>query len=159
MTGLLRVFFAASVVLSPAASFADELLPAESSIPEVIDHYVARLLKLDDVQPAKPADAANLVRRLTLDLAGRIPSTAEARAYVESGDENKRTALIERLLASPDYTLHERNELDVLLLADGSSSNDEWRKYLRTAVEENRPWDRLFREMMLGRLFSSPDST
>ena len=112
MTGLLRVFFAASVVLSPAASFADELLPAESSIPEVIDHYVARLLKLDDVQPAKPADAANLVRRLTLDLAGRIPSTAEARAYVESGDENKRTALMcglvflglngERLQADPD---------------------------------------------------------
>jgi len=150
MTSFLRFFLATSILLPATASFGDELLPADRAIYEVIDHYITLKLKQDGIPPVKPADDANLVRRLTLDLAGRIPSTAEARAYVESSDANKRNTLIERLLASPDYAFHHRNELDALLLA-GNGSHDEWRAYLRTAADENRPWDQMFREMMLGR--------
>ena len=40
---------------------------------------------------AKPADDAEFLRRVTLDLAGRIPTTAETRAFVGSTAPTKWT--------------------------------------------------------------------
>ena len=85
-------------------------------IEEVVDHYVEARLKQEGVTPAAQADDANLVRRLTLDLAGRIPTAAEARAYVESADPSKRTKLVDRLIASPGFVRHQANEFDVMLM-------------------------------------------
>jgi Protein of unknown function (DUF1549) len=88
-----------------------------------------------------------LLRRLTLDLAGRIPTCAEAKAYVESKDPDKRAKLLERLMASPEYVRHAATEFDTLL----RSANDRARSlrpYLLVALKENRPWDRMFRELM-----------
>jgi hypothetical protein len=130
---------------SPAA--AEDLLPPDRPIPEVIDHYVGRKLTQAGVTPAPQADDATLVRRLTLDLAGRIPTPAEARAYIESKDPGKRAKLIDRLMASPDYVRHSATEFDTLL-RNGSDLAPSLRKYLLVALRENRPWDRMFRELM-----------
>ena len=129
---------------------ADELEPADRSIAGVVDHYVNLKLKQQNVRSAKPAEDFNFVRRVTLDLAGRIPTTAEARDYIKSTAADKKTKLIDRLLASPDFAYHQRNELDSLLM-EGERNSAEWRQYLLTAVRENRSWDQLFREMMIGR--------
>ena len=59
-----------------------ELLPAEREIPDVIDAYVGQKLAAVNVSPASVADDANLVRRTTLDLVGRIPTVAEAKAVL-----------------------------------------------------------------------------
>src|SRR5262245_10022230 len=131
---------------SPA--FADELLPPTKSIEEVVDHYVEARLQQENVTPAPQAEDANLVRRLTLDLAGRIPTAAEASAYAESTDPAKRVQLVDRLLASPAFVRHQANEFDVMLMGGnnrGRSLND----YLTRALKENRPWDRIFRDLML----------
>ena len=66
--------------------------------------------------PATPSAAASpwetpdgmatdsvMVRRLYLDLAGRIPTKEEAQAYVLGGKPNRRKELVERLLASDDF--------------------------------------------------------
>src|SRR4051794_20327536 len=50
---------------------------------------------------AGPASDAEFFRRLHLDLCGRIPTSAEARAFLADRGPDKRTALIDRLLASP----------------------------------------------------------
>ena len=129
---------------------AGDLESADRSIHDVIDHYVHLKLKQQNVRSASLAEDFNFVRRVTLDLAGRIPTTAEAREYVESTAADKKLKLIDRLLASPDFAYHQRNELDSLLM-EGQRSSDEWRQYLLAAVRENRSWDQLFREMMIGR--------
>ena len=138
------------LVLQVAPLRAAELLPTDTPIDVVIDHYVRLKCQQDDIQPARLADNANLIRRTTLDLAGRIPTVAEAKAYIKSSTPQKRTMLVDRLLASPDFAFHHRNELDALLLA-GKKEDNEWRKYLLKAARENRPWDQMFREMMIGR--------
>ena len=96
------------------------------------------------------ADDATLVRRLTLDLAGRIPTAAESRAFVESTDPEKTVRLVDRLMASPGYVRHQVAELDAMLMAGERGS---LRDYLVRAVGENGSWDRIFRELML------PDQT
>ncbi len=127
---------------------AAELLPPDRPLHEAIDHYVNEAMKADNVAPAPPTDDATVIRRLSFDLAGRLPTLAEVKAYVESTDPAKKSQLVDRLLASPDFPLHHRNELDGLLMGD--RSDGPFREWLLKAARENRPWDVMFRQMMLG---------
>ena len=138
-----------SLWFATGLSAAAELPPADSPIEQVIDQFVNEKLAAEKVTPTSQADDLNLLRRLSLDLAGRIPTTAEAQAFVANTSLTKRVELVDRLLASPDFPLHQRNELDRLLLP--LKPNDgEFRKYLLWATQQNRPWDAMFRDMLLG---------
>ena len=125
-----------------------ELPPPDAAASQVIDACVAGRLAADGIAPAAVVDDARFLRRVTLDLAGRIPTAAETREFLALDAPDKRTQLVDRLLASADFAFHQRNEIDLLLLAR-IERDDEWRAYLLDAVRENRGWDRLFREVLL----------
>ncbi len=111
----LSLFAALTAILAFAPrALADDLLPADRPIDKAIDHYLDQLLKEEGVTPAPQADDAVLVRRLTLDLVGRIPTPDEVKAYVESKDPNRRAHLVDRLLASPAHIRHEATESSTL---------------------------------------------
>jgi hypothetical protein len=55
---------------------------------------------------APGADHGAYVRRVTLDIAGRVPSVGEVDAFVADKSTNKFEKLVDRLLASPDYADH-----------------------------------------------------
>lgn len=133
--------------VAPFASAA-ELLPADRPIESVIDHYVDALLAKENVTAAPQADDANRLRRTMLDLVGRIPTPQETREYIDSGEAEKRQQLVDRLLATPAYIQHQANEFDTMLM---NGMNGSLREYLLKAFEEKRPWDQMFREMLLGR--------
>ncbi|MBI1311205.1 DUF1553 domain-containing protein [bacterium] len=143
------VLFSALAILLPLSLHASELRPADQPIEQVIDHYVDALTKADEVPAASQTGDATLLRRLTLDLAGRIPTAREARAYTESTSASKRVELVDRLLASPDFAFHHRNELEEILLPN-RRNDGEFRKYLLWAAEQNRRWDDMFRDMLTG---------
>src|SRR5438067_12686809 len=104
-----------ALLLSPCFARAADLLSADRPIPEVIDHDIDAKLKTAGVVPAPPADDYTLVRRLMLDLVGRIPTPAETEAYVQSGDPHKREALVDRLMASPAFVRHQANQFEAML--------------------------------------------
>jgi len=135
------------VAAMPAAAVAADLLPPDRPIAEVVDHYVDAKLREAGVAAAPQADDATLVRRITLDLAGRIPTTAEARQFVAATDPAKRQQLIDRLIASPWFDRHLATELNALLRGHDGSGPD-LRKYVLAAVREKRPWNRMFRELL-----------
>ena len=136
------------IVAWPMGLSAAERSPARTnSIPQVVDEHVDRALAEAGVQAAPTADDANLIRRLTLDLAGRIPTTAEVQSFVTSQAADKRTQLIERLMASPEFDAHQINEFDTLLMYGTSGS---LREYLTVAIREGRGWDRVYRDLITG---------
>ncbi|MBY0524494.1 MAG: DUF1549 and DUF1553 domain-containing protein [Gemmataceae bacterium] len=137
---LLLVFASRSVI------GADEPPPAEKPIGNVVDHFIDLKLKQENITPAPQADDATFIRRLTLDLVGRIPTAAETKAFVESTDPEKRVRLIDRLMASPGFVRHQATEFDTMLMYGTQASI---RDYLVQALTENRPWDRIFREVLL----------
>jgi len=139
------VIIMAATFSAPAKG--DDLLPPNRPVPEVIDHYIDLKLKNEKITPAPQADDATFVRRLYLDLAGRIPTTFEARQFIESTDPMKRTKLIGELVASPEFVRYNATEFDVMLRNDNPSGGSV-RGYLLAAFKENRPWDRIFRELM-----------
>lgn len=148
--GLLAVAaaFWGPVDLNPAR--AEGLLPPEHPGPQVIDQYIAARQRSAQVRPAALVDDAQFIRRVTLDLAGRIPTLAEWQTYAAASDPEKKPLLVDRLLQSPDFAFHQRNWLDAMLLPMRRNEG-RWREYLLAAARENRPWDRMFQEMLLGR--------
>jgi Protein of unknown function (DUF1549)/Protein of unknown function (DUF1553) len=96
---------------------------------------------------AGQASDAEFCRRVYLDLAGRIPSLEETRAFLADGDADKRTKLIDRLLASEDHVRRMSQVLHVMLM-ERLGDHAEWQKYLRESVRANKPWDQLVREIL-----------
>ncbi|HEY7309104.1 MAG TPA: DUF1549 domain-containing protein [Gemmataceae bacterium] len=136
------------VALFPAVSvaMADGLLPPGQPVEQVVDHYLAVRLKEEGITPAGPAGDANLIRRLALDLAGRIPTVDETTAFVASTSPNKRVELVERLMSSPAFARHQATEFDTMLM---NGTRGSVRPYLLTALTEKRSWDRIYRDLML----------
>ncbi len=124
-----------------------ERLPADRPMPDVIDHHVDQQLQKAKVIPAPQADVATLVRRLYLDLAGRIPTPTETREYIESTDPRKRDKLVAELVASLEFIRHNANEFDAFLRNDNGDGGSV-RPYLLAAFKEGRPWDRMFRDLL-----------
>jgi len=119
---------------------------AERPIAEVVDHYVDLRLAKEVVPAAPAADDATLVRRLTLDLVGRIPTAAEVRAYVDATDPDKRAGLVDRLMATPGFARHQAEAFDALLMTGVKGSV---REYLVRAFGAGRTWDEVFRALLV----------
>lgn len=147
------------LVSSLATGFANaqtsaKLLPADRPIEQAVDHYIDAKLKEDAVTPAPTADDAAILRRLTLDLNGRVPTVAEMDEYLKSSDPDKKAKLVDRLLASSSFARHNAQTFFAFMQYNdgqrrkGDKGNPLY-DYLLTSFNENRGWDRIFREMML----------
>ena len=97
--------------------------------------------------PAPLADDAEFLRRVWLDLAGRIPNAEETRRFLDNSDPNKRSQMIDQLLAAPTYAAR-MQELFHVVLMERRGDNEKWKQYLRTAFEQNKPWDQIVRELL-----------
>lgn len=97
------------------------------------------------------ASDAEFLRRVTLDLAGTIPASDQARAFLADADPAKREKLIDRLLASPDYARRMEQAITVMFLerrSGGKIPDAQWGEFLRRAFASNEPWDRIVRAMI-----------
>ena len=142
------------LALSPARSQEAkvDLLPADRSISSAIDHYVAVVLREAKVTPAPVADDAALLRRVMLDLIGRIPTIGEMDEYLAATDADKKTKLVDRLIGSSAFVRHQAQEFSTLLQAADAGRKAKSgliRDYLNGAIAENRGWDQIFREVLL----------
>lgn len=101
--------------------------------------------------PTPVGDDATFVRRLHLDLTGRIPTSHEARAFLDDPAADKRAKLVHRLLGGPEHVRHMVVSFDVWLMerrADKHVKADEWRAWLGAAFAANRPYNELVRDIL-----------
>ncbi len=104
---------------------------------------------------ANPASDDNtFVRRIYLDIIGRIPTTRETEKFLSSKQENKRAKLIDELLASEAYVQHAFNYwADVLRLTSngnqtGGITGAAYANFVKGSLRENKPYDQFVREMI-----------
>jgi hypothetical protein len=149
---MMRWFFLPALLVVAVAPLG--AAPPERPLEQVIDQQIDAALKSAGVTPAPSADDAAFLRRATLDLVGRIPTLGELNAYLARTDPAKKLELIERLMSSPAFVRHQTQEFYTLMALDDQrpkkgSTPGALRDYLQTSFAENRPWDRIFRELML----------
>ncbi len=148
------------LVLACVATGWIQPLRADQSLHDLIariDAHVNARLQKEGVQPAELSDDVEFIRRVTLDLAGRIPTVAELEDYLQSKASDRKDQLIQRLLDSPDFAFQQRDQLDIMLL-QRDEYNERWREYLLEAARANRPWNQLFRETMLPEEYAANDT-
>jgi hypothetical protein len=112
--------------------------------PRIDELIVARL---NGATVAPQSDDAEFLRRVYLDLAGRIPSAAETRQFMADPTTDKRERLIDALLTGSDYPRRMR-ELFHAMLLERRGDNDEWAAFLRNAFEQNLPWHQIARAIL-----------
>jgi len=120
-----------------------------------IDRLVFAKLSELDITPALCSDAV-FVRRVYLDVTGKIPTAAEARSFIDSTySKNKRSELIDELLERPEFAdywsmkwgdaLRIKAEFPVNLWPNAAQIYHHW---VRTAIAQNKPYDQFVREML-----------
>jgi hypothetical protein len=137
--------FAAALALMPP--------PPAPAIPlhERIDQLVAAGHPDYAKQSAPLAPDAEFLRRAYLDLTGTIPTAADARAFLADRSPDKRTKLVDRLLASPGYARRMAQHFDVVFMErrrDEKVPRAVWEEYLRASFAANMPYDQLAREIL-----------
>ncbi|MFO0843805.1 MAG: DUF1553 domain-containing protein [Gemmataceae bacterium] len=119
-----------------------------------IDDRLASAWKQAGVPPAADADDSEWLRRVYLDLAGRIPSVTEARAFLADRREDRRRLLVERLLGGPRFATHFATVWRNLLLPEGNVnfqvrfSLPGFEKWLRDWVVSGRGYDAMVTELL-----------
>jgi mono/diheme cytochrome c family protein len=152
----LRAWIAAADSLpSPNQTAIQGGMPADSSA--AIDHFLAAEWKARGITPAPQCDDRTFIRRVMLDLIGRIPTPKETFAFLFDAAPDKRAALVDRLLASDEAALTFREKWDSLLMGRRGSRREErrreggWFAFLERAFKEDRPWNEVVQAIITAR--------
>ncbi len=118
-----------------------------------IDALLAADWQRHSIKPNAPASDEVLVRRLHLDIVGRIPTLEETRAFLASTDPAKRARLIDELLASDGYASHMFNFFaDLLRITDAGGKSkitaEAYAEWMKARLRDDTPYDRMVHEML-----------
>ena len=146
-------------VLNPKPGFAWNPLPQHNYIDQKIDAKLQRL----KIQPSPVVDDATFVRRASLDLTGQIPSPKTVQIFLAdpAPSRQKRSKLIERLIASTAYTDHWTVKWGDLLQSSRKYLGDKgvyaFREWIHDSIAANKPYDKMARELLTARGSSYDD--
>lgn len=139
-----------TVPLNQGESFAVRLAGWDRS--RLIDRLVAEKWKRLGLVPSAPADDATLLRRLYLDLSGRLPTPREAAEFLGDTRPDKRERLVEQLLAQPEFAdfwaLRWADLLRINREELGVQGAARYHAWLRDALARNLPYDQFLRELL-----------
>ncbi|HLQ46743.1 MAG TPA: DUF1549 domain-containing protein, partial [Planctomycetaceae bacterium] len=125
-----------------------------------IDAFILQRLEREALSPSPEADRTTLIRRLSLDLLGLLPSPDEVEAFVRDEQPDTYERLVDRLLASPHYgERFGRHWLDIARYADSNgftidSARQIWkyREWVINALNADLPFDQFTIEQLAGDL-------
>jgi hypothetical protein len=122
-----------------------------------IDKYIFQALKAANVAAAPATTDYEFIRRVTLDLTGRIPTPSQVTSFVADTTPEKRSKYIDSLLASPQWTdkwtqyfgdffqNNSTNATGTRRFQDGVVA---FNNYIRTSLTSGKPYDQMAREII-----------
>ena len=147
--GLLAILLVCLVNAKPQAA---ERASA-TALAAKIDQLIEAQWKQRSIQPAPLADDSEFLRRIYLDLTGRIPRVSEVREFLDDKAADKRAKLVDRLLHDPRYVFHLNNTWRAIILPPNNNQlllqqQPAFKTWLDRQVQENVPYDRMVRELL-----------
>jgi hypothetical protein len=133
----------------------------------LIDQYIWADLQKNNITPAGKTTDYEFIRRVTLDLTGRIPTATRVTQFIASTDPNKRTALIDELLAKPEWVdkwtmflgdlyKNTQQNTQVNIRAEGRNA---FHQYLHDSLAANKPYNKIATEIIAAQGQDSFDAT
>jgi hypothetical protein len=136
------------------------ITPAEwknaSSVPLApgeIDRLIDAELKAAGVKPAPRTTDEQFIRRVYLDVTGKLPSPPDIAEFVKDTDSKKRSKLIDRLLDSGDYASHWAAYWREVMSARQTDFRGRllarpFETWMTEQIKKNRHWDEIARELL-----------
>lgn len=129
-------------------------IPADPNLAQAaarIDMLVEAGLKKAELKPNPLASDEQFIRRVYLDIAGRIPTREEALEFINDGSVSKRAKVIDKLLNSDGYNSHLFNYFaDMMRMADTANKvrYHTYQDWLKGQIADNVPWNKTVHTMM-----------
>ncbi|MBT4865706.1 MAG: DUF1549 domain-containing protein [Planctomycetaceae bacterium] len=134
--------------ISLLLAFAWVAMVGDAAAAEPLHTRIDRLVaEKSPVPVGSRSDDPEFLRRISLDLNGRIPSADETREFLADNSPDKRERLIDRLLSSDDYAPRMADLFHVMLM-ERRGDDPHWRQFLQKSFAENKPWDRMVAEIL-----------
>jgi len=121
-----------------------------------IDDEIFSRMATANIRSAPISSDAEFLRRVTMDLTGRIPSATDVTNFLADTNSNKRDNLIDGLIASPEFTdkwtmffgdLFQNNVTSAQVTRN-IQGRDSFYLYLRNSISQNKPYDLMARELI-----------
>src|SRR5262245_18953810 len=120
-----------------------------------IDAHIQARWATVKVTPARRADDAEFLRRVSLDIIGRIPTVSEIHDFLSDPSPDRRTKLVARLLDSYGYVNHFTAVWRELLIPQSAGNNQlaqafgpQMESWLSKKLRDNAPYDSLVRDLL-----------
>ena len=115
-----------------------------------IDEHVFGRMEREGIPYAPVSTDREFLRRVTLDLTGRIPTPFDTREFLADGAKDKRARLIDKLIANPAFAEKWAYFYMDLVRANGKMSRgvNLFHLMLKESIAADRPYDDLARSMM-----------
>ncbi|MBI3933417.1 MAG: DUF1549 domain-containing protein, partial [Acidobacteria bacterium] len=123
-----------------------------------IDSHIFSVQQQKNIQPATLTTDAEFLRRVTIDLTGRIPTAAQVQQFLADTDPQKRAHAIDRLLDSSEWVdrwtmwlgdlLH--NNSTSAQINRGTPGRDALYQFIKTSVQDNKPYNQFVAELLTG---------
>jgi hypothetical protein len=160
LPGLLCLLLGGHLAFAAAPPQARKAVTAADvqALAEKIDVQIAQHWAKHNARPAARADDSEFVRRVYLDLAGRIPSVQEARSFLEDKKPNKRARLVETLLSGSRYVGHYTNIYRALLIPEAGNNfqvrlqQGGFEGWLKKRIAKNVGYDQMVRELITAKV-------
>lgn len=126
----------------------------EKRLAHQIDLIINQVKKREGIISTHRSTDAEFMRRVSLDLTGKIPPVAELRLFLAAQDQNKRETLIDRLLESPGFVVHFTNTWRAILLPGATTDLQsrgqipEFEAWLRSQLMDNTRYDDIVRQII-----------
>ena len=122
-----------------------------SSSTKHLDRHINAVLKREGIQPSEKSKDAEFLRRVHLDMTGKIPTVEEVIDFLKDGSPSKRQKKIEHLLQSEE-SVNYWTGLWVNWLIGRRSDTDERRIglsiWVRDALQKNMPYNQFVQELI-----------
>jgi hypothetical protein len=118
----------------------------EVPLGEFIDQQIRQGWQDNEIEASAAATDEEWVRRIYLDLLGRIPTMEEARKFLADESPRKRSVLVEELLEHEDYVRNFTTVWSNNCIGRGAPqrvSRTGMEKFFREAFARNRPWNEI----------------
>lgn len=119
-----------------------------------IDELVYKQWEKFGLPPSKVCNDSTFIRRVTIDIAGRLPTVEETEEFLSSGDVRKREKLVDRLVKSEGYADYFANKWSAVLRNKRASPGDDikptqaFHAWIRDSLNTNKPYDQFVREVL-----------
>jgi hypothetical protein len=141
-------------ISSMPGSSPESALPPVCAVAARLDAAIASGYAPRGLVPSPRADECDLLRRLSLDLRGTVPSADEVLAYLDDPSPEKWAARVDAALASPEHKDYFARLFTDTLLGLGANRDvlqEVLQEWLEDAFEKNRPWNTVVRDILLDR--------